>query len=363
MKKVNLINFKKMKSIKILDTTLRDGSYTTNFSFSTNDTSTICNELQKAGIEFIEIGHGVGFRGSEKGFGKATQTDEEYLKAAKSVLKKSKVGMFCIPGIAKLEDIDMAGRHEMDFIRIGTDVTKIHESKKFIEKAKDYGMYVAANYMKSYALSPEKFSEKVLLSEQYGADVIYVVDSAGGMFGDELEKYYEEIRKISQISLGFHGHDNLGMAVSNSLLAAELGFDIIDSSLQGLGRSSGNASTEILVAALTKRGFTTNINFRKILEVGINKILSKTNKGKMPLDIVAGFTDFHSSYMPHIEKFSREYKVDPISLMIEITKIDKVNLDLIILENIAKKLPTVNIFDDEKFNFNSYIGKEQDEFS
>lgn len=349
-----------MKNIKILDTTLRDGSYATNFSFSKEETSLICNDLQKAGIEFIEIGHGVGFGGSQKGYGSAKQSDEEYLQAAKSVLKNSKFGMFCIPGIAELKDLDLASKYEMDFIRIGTDVTKIPESKEFIKRAKDYGMFVTANYMKSYALSPKEFADKTLLSEQYGADVVYVVDSAGGMFGEDLTKYFEEIRKISSIPLGFHGHDNLGFSISNSILAAELGFELIDSSLQGLGRSSGNASTEVLVAALTKKGFDTGINFRKILEIGVKNIKSKTSKGKMPLDIVAGFSDFHSSYMHHIEKMSKKYNVDPISLMIEITKIDKVDLDINILEKIAKEMPPINELDENEFNFEQYVGGEQD---
>ncbi len=349
-----------MKKIKILDTTLRDGSYATNFSFTQEDTSNICKELQKAGIEFIELGHGVGFRGSENGFGQAKHTDEEYLKAAKSVLSDSKFGMFCIPGIAKLEDVELARKYEMDFIRIGTDVTKIPESKEFIKKAKDYGMFVTANYMKSYAIPPKTFAEKVVLSEDYGADVVYVVDSAGGMFGNDLENYYNEIRKITSIPLGFHGHDNLGLAISNSILAAELGFEIIDSSLQGLGRSSGNASTEVLIAALTKKGFLTGVNFRKILEIGIKHIQIHASKGRMPLDIVAGFTDFHSSYMPHIEKISKKFNVDPISLMIEITKIDKVDLNPKNLENIASKLPPIDVSLEEEFDFNRYVGGEQD---
>jgi len=350
-----------MTKITILDTTLRDGSYATNFSFTKKDTSTICNELQKAGVKYIEIGHGVGFRGSEKGYGQSKQTDEEYLESAKSVLTESKFGMFCIPGIACLEDVDLASKYEMDFIRIGTDVTKISESKEYIKRAKDYGMFVTANYMKSYALPPKDFAQKTILSEKYGADVVYVVDSAGGMFENDLRKYYEEIREVSSIPLGFHGHDNLGLAISNSILAAELGFEIIDSSLQGLGRSSGNASTEILVAALTKKGFSTGIDFRKILELGVRRIKPKTSKGKMPLDIVAGFTDFHTSYMHHIEKFSKKYNIDPISLMIEITKIDKVNLDLKMLEKVAKELPPINISLEKEFDFDRYIGDEQDE--
>jgi len=242
------------------------------------------------------------------------------------------------------------------------DISKIEQSEDFIKKAKDYGILVAANYMKSYALVPEKFAKKVLLSEKYGADIVYVVDSAGGMFQEDIEKYYNAIRKVSNIWLGFHGHDNLGMAIANSIFAAELGFEWVDSSLQGLGRSSGNATTEILTMALIKKGYDIGINFFKLLEVGQNNIQPMIrNKGKMPLDIVAGFADFHSSFMPHILEFSSKYKIDPARLIIEITKMDKVEIDRKALEKIAKELGGISFDYEIRFNPDDYLGGEQDE--
>ena len=253
-----------MNNFKILETTLRDGSYTVNFSFTSEITGLVCKKLEEAGFDLIEVGHGTGLNASNSGYGISKQTDEEYMIAAQQNLKHSKYGMFCIPGIARLVDIDLAAKHEMGFIRIGSDVTKVEESKEFVKLAKDYGMYVTANYMKSYALEEEKFATKVKLSEGYGADVVYIVDSAGGMFPEDIKKYFNSIRKISQIPLGFHAHDNLGLAVSNSIAAIEMGAKIIDSSLQGLGRSSGNACTEVLLLALKKRGHDPKINFQKI---------------------------------------------------------------------------------------------------
>lgn len=350
-----------MKKIKLLDTTLRDGSYATNFSFTADDTAIICQELEKSGIELIEIGHGLGINASSSGYGKTPATDEEYMTAAKNTLKKSKYGMFCIPGIARLEDLDIALKHEMNFIRIGTDVTKIPESEYFIKKAKDNGMYVAANYMKSYAMSPEKFAENVLLSEKYGADIVYIVDSAGGMFHDDILNYFKAIRKVSNIPIGFHAHDNLGLATSNSIFAAENGIELVDCSLQGLGRSSGNACTETLVMAFKKKGFDTGIDFKKIFDLGqihIRPLLK--NNGRMPLDIVAGYADFHSSYMPHIMECSNKYNVDPISLIIEITKIDKVDLDKEKLEEIAIALKKDGLIYTPKYQFDRYVGREQD---
>lgn len=350
-----------MKKINILETTLRDGSYAVNYSFTSADTSIICHELEAAGFEFIEVGHGVGLRASLKGYGAAAATDEEYMVAAKEALTNTKWGMFCIPGIAEIEDIDLAAKHGMGFVRIGTNVTDIEKSEPFIKKAKSYGMFVTANYMKSYALSPEKFAEKVKLSEKYGVDVVYVVDSAGGMFPEDVRKYIEAIRKVSNIPLGFHGHDNLGLAIANSLEAVHLGVDFVDTSLQGLGRSAGNASTEILISSLKKKGYDLNLDLFKILDLGqryIQPILNR--KGQMPLDIISGYADFHSSYMPHIQKYSAKYKVNPLLLIIEICKIDKVDLKEEILESVAQKIKKNEDIYLSEFGFNKYVGGEQD---
>jgi 4-hydroxy 2-oxovalerate aldolase len=352
------------KKIKILDTTLRDGSYTVNFSFTSDDTRSICDGLEKSGIEFIEIGHGLGFNASKSGYGKAAQTDEEYMIAAKETLKKAKYGMFCIPGIAKLSDLDVAKKHEMGFIRIGTDVTNVKQSEKFIKKAKKMGFFVAANYMKSYAVKPEKFSSIVKTSEKYGADMIYIVDSAGGMFNEDIKQYYESVRKISEIPIGFHGHNNLDLAVSNSIFSADIGIDFLDSSLQGIGRSSGNASTEVLVMALKKKGYDLDIDFHHLFEVGqkyVNPLIHHI--GKMPLDIIAGYADFHSSYMHHIMKHCSKYKIDPLLLIIEYSKINKTDMNQNQLKQIAEKIKSKDNIYTAKYRFNQYVGKEQDKLS
>jgi len=347
--------------MKILDTTLRDGSYAVNFSFTSEFTGLMCKKLENAGFEYIEIGHGTGFNASNRGYGKAIQTDEEYMIAAENNLKKAKYGMFCIPGIARLEDIDLASKHNIGFIRIGTDVTRVEESKQFIKKAKDYGITVAANYMKSYAVSPEKFSKLVQISEKFGADIVYIVDSAGGMFPEDIKKYYNSIRKISDIQIGFHGHDNLGLSISNSLAAIDIGIEFVDSSLQGLGRSSGNACTEILLLALKKKGFQIPIDYQKILDLGYDDIHKFVpEKGKSPLDIISGFANFHSSYMPDILAVSEKFKINPIELIIEYTKIDQINMNKKNLEIIAFQLKT----DDNmitKYKNYQYIGNEQNE--
>lgn len=346
----------------ILETTLRDGSYAINFAFTAADTAVIAKGLETVGFEYIEVGHGAGLSASRKGHGTAVETDEDYMIAAAEALKKSKYGMFCIPGIAELEDVDLAAKNNMGFIRIGTNVTEVEKSEKFIEKAKKHKMMVAANYMKSYVLSPKEFAQKVKLSEKYGADVVYIVDSAGGMFSDSIKEYYEAIREVSEIPIGFHGHNNLGLAVHNSIEAVKMGCSFVDSSLQGMGRSSGNACTEMLVAALEKMGYSTQINLLQLLKLGpkfIQPLYQK--KGEMPLDVISGFSDFHSSYMPLILKCAAKYHVEPEELIIEACKVSKVDVKKEDLEKIAQRLKKNEELFVGQYNIQNYAGREQEE--
>ncbi|OVE76891.1 hypothetical protein BVX98_04285 [bacterium F11] len=352
---------KKEKS-KILETTLRDGSYTIDFQFTTRDTERICQALEEAGFDTIEIGHGVGLNASNSGQGKAAQTDTEYMEAAARVLKKAKFGMFCIPGIARLEDVDKAGQHGMGFIRIGTDVSRMEESEPFIERAKKYGMFVCANFMKSYAMESKQFAQKAKLSQKFGAEVVYVVDSAGGMLPSDVEEYIRAIQDVCDVKIGFHGHNNLELAIANSLKALELGAYLVDTSLQGLGRSAGNTPTELYVSILEKKGLNTSaLDPIKIMDIGekyIKPLIQR--RGYESLDTVCGMADFHSSFMATIRDYSSRYDVDPRQLIMAVTKKNKVSAPKELVENEAKNLIEKGQgFYTARFNVERYHGSEQ----
>ena len=333
---------KPRQPLTILETTLRDGSYAINFQFTANDTEVIAGALEKAGFEFIEIGHGVGLNATNCGAGIAAQTDQEYLEAAARTLKNAKFGMFCIPGIARLEDVDMAAEYGMGFIRIGTDVTRMEESETFIIRAKKHGMFVSSNFMKSYVMEPKKFAEKARLSRQFGSDLLCVVDSAGGMFPSELESYFTAVRDACDIPLGFHGHANMGLAIANTLRAIELGASFVDTSLQGLGRSSGNAATELVIAALARKKIDLGIDLLRVLDISekyIKPLITKS--GIDSIDVIAGYCLFHSSFMGMIEKYSNKYKIDPRKLIMGVTRESKVNASKETVERIAREISKI----------------------
>lgn len=342
----------------ILDTTIRDGSYAVDFKFSCGDVKDVVTKLNKLGIQYIEIGHGMGLNASSPERGISLCSDTEYLDAALEVAGNAKIGMFCIPGIARPEDIRTAYAHGLSFIRIGVAVDKIDSAFPYIEEAKKVGVTAMVNFMKTYAFDPELFADKALVAQKHGAEVIYIVDSAGCMLPHNITAYIEATRRKSKdIQLGFHGHNNLGMAVANSLACVEKGVSYIDCSFQGLGRSLGNTSTEMFVMSLKKLygDSAVDIDIPRLLEYGYVVLQNISNqKVQNPLDLVCGYAGFHSSFLKTIYKCCAEKNVDPLRLIIEYSKENQASMDYDRLCKVAENLPS-DVFEGHPYNFRNYF--------
>ena len=351
-----------MKKQRILECTLRDGSYAIGFQFTEEQTRLIVKALEKTGFSMIEVGHGMGLGASQKGKGQAAETDEVYLKATAETIENADWGMFCIPSIAELRHIDMAAEYGMKFIRIGTNAVSYQDSKNFVERAKKYGMFVCSNFMKSYVTPPTEFAKYALEAQKYGADLVYIVDSAGGMFPEDIEKYVVAIReKSDNLGLGFHGHNNLGLAVVNGMKAFDLGVEIIDTSLQGFGRSSGNIPTEQFICALMRKGVDLSIDPVVVMDVAEQCIRPLIEaKGLSSLDTVAGLALFHSSYMPIIKQYAIEYSVDPRRLIIAVCQKNQTDAPDELVKEQAEYLAELGVKGNWKPLYANYYGGEQE---
>lgn len=325
--------------IKLLDTTLRDGSYVVDFHFSAKDTLDIALALENFGIEFIEVGHGLGLNAFAKKSQIEKDIDKEYLSIMSKNINKSKWGMFFIPGIGDFEDIDKAADYNMNFIRIGTNINESQKAFKYVEYAKKKGLIVSVNLMKSYAVDAYEFANITKEIASTGAEYVYLVDSAGGMMPNDIEKYVNETKNLTDVKLGFHGHDNLHMAVANSLKAYECGVDLIDTSLQGLGRGAGNTSTEIFMLLLLKKKIYEDFDIYGLMdysETNIKPFLR--NKGVDGVTLVSGFAYFHSSFMPLVEKYANKFKLDSRVLIVELCNHNIIELSEETICNIAQNL-------------------------
>ena len=323
----------------ILDCTLRDGSYVIDFGFTRADTYEFVHSLSECGFPYIEVGHGIGLGASRKGMGVAAATDEEYMAAAyRACRKPAQWGMFAIPDIASIEDVDLAAKHEMGFIRIGCEVANVESAKPFIERARHHGIYVFSNLMKSYAAPVGEFVVAALKCVEYGAQCVYIVDSAGGMLPGEILDYANALRDAwPGVKLGFHGHNNLGMGVANALTCAGYAFDVIDVSLQGLGRSGGNVPAEQFISALFRVGYDVPYDPVAVMQAG-DELVRQYVQPISSLDVTAGLAQFHSSYMPRILSVAKSKRVDPRRLILAVCERDKLNAPLSLIEECAAEI-------------------------
>lgn len=328
---------------KILDVTLRDGSYELDFQVSEQDEIQVGKALLRAGIEYIELGHGQGLNASSPKHGVAKCTDLEYLLAAEEHLSEAKYGFFCIPGIARIKDLDLLKKHGGSFVRVGAnaDLKSQKETIPFIEHAKELGLLVFANYMKTYCAPPDVFEKCVKISDKAGADYLTIVDSAGCMFPEDIKLYFDIIKNTAtrEVGVGFHGHDNLGYAVYNTIYAATIGCGFIDTSLQSLGRGAGNASTEQVIAILQKKYGNKTYSLPKLMQFSEDYLRPMVKfKGVSGLDTYCGIAGFHSGYMNSIRRVSAEFGISPYTLILKYCERDRIYMDEELLREIAKEI-------------------------
>ncbi len=322
---------------KILDTTLRDGSYVVDFKINAQQTFDIAKALDNAGFSYIETGHGLGLNATTKQNMIGASSDEAWLEATAAAVTNNKWGMFFIPGIGTESEIELASKYKMDFIRIGANVNEYERAEKYIKLAKEKGMFVYANFMKSYAVSFEEFGVVAANAVKMGADLVCIVDSAGAMLPEDVEGYVKAVKQNTDAPIGFHGHNNLGLANINSIVALELGVDVIDTSLRGFGRSAGNTVTEIFLLTLLRKNIDLGYDILKVCDIAEKYIdpLLQSYKQTDSISILSGYSKFHSSFQPVIDKFASKHNVDKRKLMLELCKIDVLHAPDDLVEKIA----------------------------
>ena len=347
-------------AVELLECTLRDGSYEIDFQFSATFTKNFCRKLEELNFPYIEIGHGMGIGASDR-IRRAAASDLQYAQAAAAGTNKSLWGMFAIPGIAQIQDVRNLVDEGMNFIRVGIDALEMSQGIEFLDKLKDLNVEIYVNFMKSYALPIEDFVSRINEVLKYEIDGIYLVDSAGGMLPNQIDEIGTELTQFQgRTKLGFHGHDNLGLAIANSIDLVEKKFNLIDCTMQGIGRSSGNASTEKLISILSRMGLGVDYDVIEVLKAGEEYIRPLIPfAGHSGLDTMAGYVLFHTSYMDNLLKACEDLDADPFVLMQEHCKTNLISGSTDELKSLIEKLGK----SDQKGKFTRpirrYLGNEQ----
>lgn len=322
----------------ILDSTLRDGRYLGNWRPEV--TTSLVATLADCGITGIEIGPELGLGDtSAKRFNSRTLIFED-ISNASNVKAKSLIGCFFIPGIGNRDDLARAKDSGLDFIRIGQNPSNWSSAVEFIEYAAALGLQVFFNLMKSHLVSPAQFADIARQLSDVPIDGLYLVDSTGTLTPDEIRAYILQAKEKTQHSLGFHGHDNLGLAHANCLTAWSCGALFVDGTLAGIGRGGGNASTEILAGILRKLRPKTSINLKSLYQLSLrltNQIDDKT-RDSHHLDLLCGVLGFHSSWLATLSDVANHHNIPCERLVEEVAAVDRENPSRELMEQIARNL-------------------------
>ena len=311
----------KAKKILISDPTLRDGNHAVRHQLSRESFIAYCKAAETAGVPIVEVGHGNGLGASSLLVGECKLSDEEILTISRANLINSKLAIHVIPGFCTIKsDLARAVDLGVDIFRVGSHCTEADITDRHIDYARKAGKEAYGVLMMSHMASPEVLLEEAKKMESYGAEAIVIMDSAGAYFPDDVTQRIKTLVDGLSIPVGFHGHNNLGMAVINSVAAVNAGATIIDGSIRGFGAGAGNTQLEVLVAVLERLGFETGIDLYKILDAAdlAEKEFNPVAPFSSPVSIVSGLAGVFSGFSKQVAQTAQEYQVDPRDIFFEL---------------------------------------------
>jgi 4-hydroxy 2-oxovalerate aldolase len=328
------------KFVRIVDNTMRDGSHAVRHQFTVEDVTAIASALDDAGVPAIEISHGDGLAGHSFQYGFARCSDEEKISAVKKAAKKAKVAVLLIPGIGTRENLQKAVECGAQIARIATHCTEADISEQHIKMSKDMGLEVFSLLMMSHMEPPAKLLEQAKLYESYGADAVYLMDSAGAMVPDAARARVSALKNGLKIEVGYHAHNNLGLGIGNTLAAVAEGATIVDACVCGLGGGAGNAQEEVLVAALDRAGYETGIDLYKIMTVAEEVVTPRMTRPQIidKAALALGYSGVYSSFLLHTYRAAERFKVPPMDILMELGKMRTVGGQEDLIIDVAYKL-------------------------
>lgn len=309
------------KEILILDPTLRDGSHALYHQITERHLLLYAEVAEAAKVPILEIGHGLGIGASSLQIGKSLLSDAAMIKAVTGKLKNTKLCVFVIPGIATInKDLKPALDLGVEVFRVASHCTEADLTQKHIEYIRKAGKIAYGSLMMSHMASKEVLLEECRKMESYGAKAVTLMDSAGASLPDVVRDKISCLSSGLSIPVGFHAHNNLGLAIMNTIVAIEAGATIVDGASRGFGAGTGNAQLEVLVPVLEKMGYKTGIDLYKILDAA--ELAEKEFIKEMPkidtLGLVMGLTGICGAFTKHIERISKEYGIDARDVCFEL---------------------------------------------
>lgn len=311
-----------MKIPRLTDTTLRDGSHAVSHSFTPEMIRIIVGSLDEAGVPVIEVSHGAGLNGSTIQQGFSLHSEFDLIAAAVESAKRAKIASLFVPGIGTSNELRKAAGIGIDVLRIAVHCTEADVTEQYFRLAKQLGLETVGFLMMSHTQPANVLAEQAKLMESYGADCVYVVDSAGALVQEGVRERVSALKEALSIQVGFHAHNNLGLAIGNTITALEAGADQIDGTLRGLGAGAGNAPTEVLVAVLNKMKIDTGINLSILMDV-TEEVVAPLIPTPILIDrdnLSSGYAGVYNSFLLHVRHAAEKFGVRASEIMEELGK-------------------------------------------
>jgi len=332
------------KPIQITEVCLRDGSHVVAHQFTEKQVRNVTRALDDAGMHYIEVSHGDGLGGSTLQYGKSLVDEMTLIEAAVDECENSKVAVLLIPGIGTLNELKQANELGARLVRVATHATEADVSAQHISKARELGMEALGFLMMAHSVSVEKLIEQAKLMESYGAEAVYVTDSAGALLPHEVRERIRALRNSLDIEVGFHAHNNLSVAVANTLVAIEEGATRIDGSVRCLGAGAGNTQTEVLLAILDRMGMDVGIDLYKMMDLA-EDVVGPLIPGSQEIgkgSLVLGYAGVYSSFLLHAERAGAKFGIDPRDILMELGKMKVVGGQEDMILDVAAELAKNN---------------------
>ncbi|WP_214400836.1 4-hydroxy-2-oxovalerate aldolase [Pseudonocardia lacus] len=299
--------------VRIVDTTLRDGSHAMAHRFTETQVRDTVRALDRAGVEVIEVTHGDGLGGSSFNYGFSHTDEMTLIAAAREEAARARIAVLLVPGIGTVDDLRRARDAGADVVRVATHCTEADVSPQHFAAARELGMETVGFLMMAHRTSPEDLAKQARIMVDAGCQVPYVTDSAGALLMHEARARFEAL--VAEVGdeawVGYHGHQNLSFGVANSVIAHEVGVRYVDGSLCALGAGAGNSPTEVLAAVFDRLGIGTGLDVMALLHAAeevVRPYLTRWPK----LDrnaIVQGWAGVYSSFLLHAEAAAERYGV------------------------------------------------------
>lgn len=307
--------------IRLTDSSLRDGSHAKRHQFTVDHIRAITRALDDAGMPVIEVTHGDGLGGASFNYGFAATPEQELIKAAAEEAQQAKIAFLMLPGVGLREDIAKAQDNGASICRIATHCTEADISEQHFTFARDRGLETVGFLMMSHTVSPEVLAQQARIQADAGCQCVYVVDSAGALVLDQVTERVEalvaELGDDAQV--GFHGHENLGLGVANSVAAVRAGASQVDGSTRRFGAGAGNTPLEAFNAVCERLNIKTGVDVFKLIDAA-EDVVRPIMDDECTLDrlaITMGYAGVYSSFLKHADRAGQKYGVSGAEILME----------------------------------------------